>query len=92
MSLDGLPNLRLPEAPGIRNAPTLRHQPDDAETPHAQFHLPTTASARIARSTLGRRNSSQRRHADRPRATIHRRDLLGGLIHEYHEPPHEHEY
>ena len=27
---DGLPNLRLPEAPGIRNAPTL---PDDADTP-----------------------------------------------------------
>ena len=47
---DGLPNLRLPEAPGIRNAPTLRHQPDDADTPPAQFHLPTTPTGRTARS------------------------------------------
>jgi hypothetical protein len=43
---DGLPNLRLPEAPGIRNAPTLRQRPDDAETPPAQFHLPTTRDER----------------------------------------------
>jgi hypothetical protein len=46
----GLPNLRLPEAPGIRNAPTPRQRPDDAETPPAQFHLPTTTNARTADS------------------------------------------
>src|SRR6266498_1097382 len=45
--LRGLPNPRLPEAPGIRNAPTLRQRPDDAETPPAQFHLPTTGTGRI---------------------------------------------
>ena len=46
---DGLPNLRLPEAPGIRNAPTLRQRPDDADTPQAQSHLPTTPTGRTAR-------------------------------------------
>src|SRR6266508_6152395 len=46
--LRGLPNLRLPEAPGIRNEPTLRQRPDDAETPSAQFHLLTTSTDRTA--------------------------------------------
>jgi hypothetical protein len=48
---DGPPYLRLPEAPGIRNAPTLRQQPDNAATPPPQFHLPTTTTDRIERST-----------------------------------------
>ncbi len=47
---DGLPNLPLPEAPGIRNAPTLRQRPDDAETPCAQFHGPTTPGGRTEHS------------------------------------------
>src|SRR6266508_206931 len=55
---DGLPNLRLPEAPGIRNAPTLRQRPDDTETPPAQFHLPTTARGRIVPSNSGHPNPS----------------------------------
>jgi hypothetical protein len=65
VSLDGLPNLRLPEAPGIRNAPTLRHQPDDADTPPAQFHLPTTRIAPTAHSTSDHQ-SKHRRRGQRP--------------------------
>ena len=53
--IDGLPNLRLPEAPGIRNAPTLRQRPDDTDTPRAQSHLPTTATGRTERSSSPRR-------------------------------------
>jgi hypothetical protein len=47
---DGLPNLRLPEAPGIRNASTLRQRPDDVETSPVQFHAPTTHIAHTAPS------------------------------------------
>ena len=62
---DGLPNLRFPEAPGIRNAPTLRQRPDDAETPWAEFHLPTTANVPTADSRSSRR---KRRSSYRPAA------------------------
>ncbi len=65
--LRGLPNLRLPEAPGIRNAPTLRQRPDDAETPPAQFHLPTTATGHIERSTSYRPTKSGQLSGLRPR-------------------------
>src|SRR6266536_1750549 len=64
---DGLPNLRLPEAPGTRNAPTLPDRPDGAETPRAQSHAPTTARGRIARSNSDRPNSTSDAR-DRPRA------------------------
>ncbi len=57
---DGLPNLRLPEAPGIRNAPTLRQRPDDAETPPAQFHLTTTSTGPTRRSSSYRLTAATR--------------------------------
>jgi hypothetical protein len=60
--LRGLPNLRLPEAPDIRNAPTLRQRPDDAATPPPQFHLPTTASAPTADSHSIHLNRWRLRH------------------------------
>jgi putative transposase len=41
---DGLPGLRLPEAPAIRNAPRLPATADSAETPRLQFHGPTTTT------------------------------------------------
>src|SRR4029453_19451364 len=62
---DGLPNLRLPEAPGIRNAPTLRQRPDDPETPPAQFHLPTTDIARIDRSDSSHQMRNRRQPPNR---------------------------
>jgi hypothetical protein len=49
LELRGLPNPRLPEAPGIRNAPTLRPRPDDPTAPRAQCHLPATAIGHSAR-------------------------------------------
>src|SRR5262245_21688985 len=49
---DGLPYLRLPEAPGIRNTPTLRQRPDDADTPSPQSHGPTTSSGHTGRLRL----------------------------------------
>src|SRR6266545_7886944 len=45
---DGLPNLRLPEALGIRNAPTLLAVPDSAETPCAQFNGPIAVGTALA--------------------------------------------
>ena len=83
---DGLPNLRLPEAPGIRNAPTLRQRPDDAETPPAQFHLPTTNTGRTAqRPPLSKLPSSDEQSIAGVIAfdRVRHRDLLGGLIREY---------
>ncbi len=71
---DGLPNPRLPEAPGIRNAPTLRQRPDDAETPPAQFHLPTTGIGRTARSHLGHPN--RQTEARRPYENHHIRSSI----------------
>jgi len=62
---DGLPNLRLPEAPGIRNAPTLRQRPDDTDTPRAQSHLPTIASVPIADSRSNRLTQEDHRSTDR---------------------------
>jgi hypothetical protein len=82
----GLPNLRLPEAPGIRNAPTLRQQPDNAATPPPQFHLPTTGIGRTARSHFqppDRANRSPTLLRAPTYPQLDRTDLLGGLIHEY---------
>src|SRR5438874_2310498 len=62
---DGLPNLRLPEAPGIPNASTLRQRPDDADAPRAQSHLPTTSIAPTAPSTSDHQ-SKNRRQSQRP--------------------------
>ena len=70
----GLPNLRLPEAPGIRKAPTLRQQPDDAVTPPRQFHLPTIGIGRTARSYLGHPN--RQTEARRPYEPHHIRSSI----------------
>ena len=87
MSLDGLPNLRLPEAPGIRNAPTLRQRPDDADDstarsfislqrdrPHRALDLQPPDLTAVAPARGDPRSD---------RTAVHRRDLLGGIIHEY---------
>jgi hypothetical protein len=67
----GLPNLRLPEAPGIRKAPTLRQQPDDAVTPPRQFHLPTTSIGPIGRIGRSRSIHPSRQTETRPRFERH---------------------
>ncbi len=51
--------------PGIRNAPTLRQRPDDAETPWAQFHLPTTDTGRTDPSRSNRPTNRPQRLAAR---------------------------
>ena len=69
VSVDGLPNLRLPEAPGIRNAPTLRHQPDNADTPPRAVSSPynehrphpcAPAAATTVHVAAGRRQTARR--------------------------------
>jgi hypothetical protein len=71
--LRGLPNLRLPEAPGIRNTPTLRHSPDDPTAPRAQFHLPTTATGPTRRSSYRRPSHD----LSRPPHALHLRTSAG---------------
>jgi hypothetical protein len=77
---DGLPNLRLPEAPGIRNAPTLRRRPDDAKTPPAQSHLPTTGTGHTARSLGERRSRSGHRRPVNGRRWLNHSDLIAFAV------------
>ena len=80
---DGLPNLRLPEAPGIRNAPTLRQRPDNAETPLPQFHGPTTGTGLTDHSRFNHPTENTPPHIGAPAPRIRKHELLGGLINEY---------
>src|ERR1035437_11036480 len=78
---DGLPNLHLPEALGIRNAPRLRRRRDDARTPWVAFHGSTTRSDHIEhRLQAAASAASVAEFGVVPH--IQWRDLLGGLTHE----------